>query len=184
MVMNGSLAVQIGELVLLILGIVVLHELAHVVVARVHGYRTVCMGISPLAVGIVFLDQPHTRYWSFQVVVPLLVTATATYAGLIALPITAAATQAALPGGWTWQFAFAIGLAVLSSSGDMASMLFETRRPLWGRDRVVRDVRLLKKIGGMVRFTAFGRQYIAREFGLSPQQFVKQALIAPATRKA
>jgi hypothetical protein len=171
--MNTLLAGHVAELVLLVVAIVIFHELAHIVVARAYGYRTVCLGISPLAVGIVFLDQPIRRYWALQVAVPMVVTAMVTYAGLVLLPITTAVIHSALPSGWQWPLVFAVTLAMLTSSGDMASMLLESRRPLWGKDRILRDIRLLRRIGGVIRFTDFGRQYVAEQFGVSADEFVK-----------
>jgi hypothetical protein len=175
---------HVAELVLLVLAIVVFHELAHILVARAYGYRTVCVAVSPLAVGIVFLDQPIRRYWTLQVVVPMVVTAAVTYVGLVSLPITSTLAQSALPAGWHWPLMFATGLALLTSSGDMLSMLFESRRPLWGRDRIARDVRLLKRVGGMIRFTEFGSQYVMEQFGVAPEEFVKLAAKPAARRQA
>jgi hypothetical protein len=182
--MNTLLAGHVAELVLLVLAIVVFHEVAHILVARAYGYRTVCLAISPLAVGIVFLDQPIRRYWALQVAVPMVVTALVTYVGLLLLPITTAVLQSALPSGWQWPLVFAVSLAMLTSSGDMASMLLESRRPLWGKDRILRDIRLLKRVGGFIRFTDFGRQYVAEQFGVSPDEFVKAAAKRGAPRQA
>jgi hypothetical protein len=179
--MNTLLAGHVAELALFVLAIVIFHELAHIMVARAYGYRTVCLAISPLAVGIVFLDQPIRRYWALQVTVPMVVTALVTYIGLITLPITAMVVQSALPAGQHWPLLFAVGLAMLTSSGDMASMLLESRRPLWGKDRILRDIRLLKRVGGIIRFTEFGRQYVTEQFGVSPDEFVKVAA-RPAAR--
>jgi hypothetical protein len=116
-----------------------------------------------------------------QVAVPMVVTAFVTFGGLALLPVTTAVMQSTLPAGWHWPLVLSVGLAMLTSSGDMASMLLESRRPLWGRDRILRDIRLLKRLGGIIRFTAFGRQYVAEQFGVSPDEFVKVAT-RPAAR--
>jgi hypothetical protein len=48
-------------------------------------------------------------------------------------------------------------MAVLTSGGDIAGLCMESRRPIWGDDRVLRDLRLLRKIPSLVRFTSYGR---------------------------
>ncbi len=172
--MDGELVAQLGSLALFVVVVLVLHELAHVVVARTYGYPVVCLGVSPLAIGIVFLDQPLRRYWLLQVTVPMAVTALATYFGLFVLPAPTSAPRVVFGGVVLGQWAFSLGLAALTGTGDLASMALEARRPLWGRERIVRDVRMLKQLGSLVRFTAFGRRYLAEEFGVSPSEFVRE----------
>jgi hypothetical protein len=48
-------------------------------------------------------------------------------------------------------------LAVLTSGGDIFGLLLELRRPVWGEDRILRDLRLLRRIPSVVRFTEYGR---------------------------
>ena len=110
--MDGGSAAELAGLGVFVAAILILHEMAHVAVARLHGYPVLC-------------------------------------------------------------------LAALTSSGDVAVMVAEFRRPVRGKDRIVRDVRLLKRMGSLIWFTGFGKSYVLREFGLSPRQFV-----AAASRRA
>ncbi len=182
--MPADLALQVVLLFFFVVAVLVLHELAHVLVARAYGYRAICLGLSPLAVGIVFLDEPRQRYWLLQVIVPTAVTAVATYLSLFVLLPPTSAPRVVFSGVVAGELAFSIALAVLTGLGDLASAVTEARRPLWGRDRVVRDVRMLKQIRSLVCFTAFGRRYVAEEFGQSPSEFEKAVALLWAAREA
>jgi hypothetical protein len=171
---------ELAGLVAFILVLLVVHEGAHVGVARAYGYPTVCLGFSPLAIGVVFLDRPTGRYWLLQVTVPLMLTAGVLYLGLFAFPLAPTLARVPLPGGLFGQMGLCLLLSAFTSSGDAASMATELHRPIVGRDRIVRDVRLLKKIGSLIRFTPFGRRYLVEEFGLSPEEFLR-AVVRPST---
>src|SRR5919202_1731177 len=63
-----------------LLAVVVCHEMTHVLIARLHGHRTVCIAVNPVGVAVVFEDTPSRRYWIWQVILPMLVTAVLSYA--------------------------------------------------------------------------------------------------------
>ena len=65
--------------------IVICHELTHILIARAHGHRLVCVAVNPVGAAVVFEDQPTTRYWCLQVLLPLLVTAAGSYLWLLGL---------------------------------------------------------------------------------------------------
>jgi hypothetical protein len=143
-----------------LLGVVISHELTHVAVAHAHGHRTVCVAVNPIGVAVIFEDTPSPRYWAWQVVLPMLVTAIGSYAwlyGLVTVPSELQGTEvsqgvlAALPG-------LVVLLALLTSGGDIVGLFFERRRPLKGDDRIRRDLRILRLMPTLVRFTPYGRQ--------------------------
>src|SRR4051794_12603726 len=142
-----------------LLGVVVSHELTHVLVARAHGHRTVCVAVNPIGVAVVFEDTPSPGYWAWQVMLPMLVTAICSYGwlyGLVTVPVAMQGTIASeavlgsLPG-------LVVLLAVLTSGGDVLGLFFERRRPLQGDDRIRRDLKVLRLMPTLVRFTAYGR---------------------------
>jgi hypothetical protein len=49
-------------------------------------------------------------------------------------------------------------LALLTSGGDILGLYFERRRPLESDDRIRRDLKILRLMPTLVRFTAYGRQ--------------------------
>jgi hypothetical protein len=140
--------------------VVACHELTHVLIARAHGHRLVCVALNPVGAAVVIEDQPTSRYWCWQVLLPLLVTAASSYLwllGLVALPLSDA--RSALPADiyslLPWQ---ALLLAVLTSLGDLLAWSLERRRPRSSGERVVRDLELLRKLPSVVRFTSYGRR--------------------------
>src|SRR5256885_1342685 len=52
--------------VLGLVGVVVSHELTHVLIAHAHGHRTVCVAVNPIGVAVVFEDTPCPRYLAWQ----------------------------------------------------------------------------------------------------------------------
>jgi hypothetical protein len=143
-----------------LLGVVISHELTHVAVAHVHGHRTVCVAVNPIGVAVIFEDTPSPRYWAWQVMLPMLVTAVGSYGwlyGLVTVPselqgtAVSQAVLGALPG-------LVALLALLTSGGDILGLFFERRRPLEGDDRIRRDLEILRLMPTLVRFTAYGRQ--------------------------
>ena len=154
------------------LAIVVCHELTHILIARSHGHRLVCVALNPLGAAVVIEDRPTARYWGLQVLLPLLVTAATGYVwllGLVSLPLGAAFpnlpadVHAVLP----WQ---ALLLAALTSSGDALGWLLERRNPRPCEERVARDLRLLRRLPSYVRFTAYGQL----QWGPTWEQIVAQ----------
>jgi hypothetical protein len=139
--------------------VVVCHELTHILVARAHGHRLVCVAVNPVGAAVVIEDQPTSRYWCWQVALPWLVTAGTSYLwllGLVGLPLgeslpnLPAGFQSALP----WQ---ALLLASLTSLGDLLACLLEQRRPRSTQERIVRDLQLLRRLPSVVRFTSYGQ---------------------------
>lgn len=141
-------------------GVVIGHELTHVAIAHAHGHRTVCVAVNPVGVAVIFEDTPSPGYGAWQVALPMLVTAIASYGwlyGLVTIPNelqgseTSQVVLGALPG-------LVVLLALLTSGGDILGLLFERRRPLEGDDRIRRDLEILRLMPTLVRFTAYGRQ--------------------------
>lgn len=146
-------------MVLGLLAVVALHEMTHVLIARAHGHPTVCVAVNPIGVAVVFEDTPSRSYWTWQVVLPMIVTAVVSYVWLFVLVSYPSPMQAnlaargvldSLPG-------IVLIMAVLTSGGDIFGLLMETRRPVWGEDRILRDLRILRKVPSLVRFTEYGR---------------------------
>ena len=143
------------------LSIVILHELTHVLVARLHGHRLVCVAVNPIGAAVVIEDRPTQRYALCQVVLPMLVTAALTYPWLYVLlahfpPVSSAADLQSQVDRLPW---LTLGLAALTSGGDIVGSLLSARRPLVGRERVLRDLRFLRRVPGLVRFTSYGRDH-------------------------
>ena len=142
-----------------LLAVVVCHEMTHVLIARLHGHRTVCVAVNPVGVAVVFEDTPSRRYWTLQVLLPMVVTAILSYAWLYTLISYPSQMQPVFASRGVLDTLPVIVtiMAVLTSGGDIAGLFMESRRPIWGDDRVLRDLRLLRKIPSLVRFTAYGR---------------------------
>lgn len=145
--------------VLGLLAVVVCHELTHVLIAKAHGHQTVCIAVNPIGVAVVFEDTPSPRYWGLQVLLPLAVTAVISYLWLYAL---ASAMAVVRPGFGAAEVIESLPLvvsmmAVLTSGGDILGFIMESRRPVWGEDRIVRDLRILRRLPSLVYFTAYGR---------------------------
>lgn len=147
-------------LVVGLVAIVVAHELTHVAIARAYGHRLVCVAFNPIGVAVVFEDTPEARYWSLQVILPALTTWCMSIVWLFGL-FGFFGASFALPGALQpIDLVLAVSvLSVLTSGGDIASWVLERRRPLWGDDRVLRDLRLLRKIPTLVLFTLYGRRW-------------------------
>ena len=75
----------VAWLILGLLAVVACHEATHVLIARAHGHPTVCVAVNPVGVAVVFEDTPSRRYWMWQVVLPMLVTAAVSYVWLFVL---------------------------------------------------------------------------------------------------
>jgi hypothetical protein len=139
--------------------VVACHELTHVLIARAHGHPTVCVAVNPVGVAVVFEDTPSRSYWAWQVVLPMIVTAVLSYIWLLVMVTSPSQLQAvfaargvvdALP-------LTVLVMALLTSGGDILGLVMETRRPVWGDDRILRDLRILRRVPSLVRFTAYGR---------------------------
>jgi hypothetical protein len=142
-----------------LLTVVVCHELTHVVIARAHGHETVCVAVNPVGVAVVFEDTPTPRYWALQVILPMVVTAVMSYVWLYALIAYPSEMQPVFASrGVLEQLPIVVAImAILTSGGDIFGFVLESRHPLWGEDRVLRDLKVLRKIPSLVRFTAYGR---------------------------
>ena len=140
--------------------IVVAHELTHVAIARAHGHRLVCVAVNIVGVAVVFEDTPSPRYWLLQVILPAVVTWSLSIAlvfGLLGL----------FGPGLVWPsmpvpgnlFLSVSLVSLLTSGGDVAAFIAERRKPLWGDERVLRDLRLLRKLPSLVWFTPYGQRW-------------------------
>src|SRR2546430_875636 len=133
-------------MILGLLAIVALHEMTHVFIARAHGHRTVCVALNPVGVAVVFEDTPSRSYWIWQVALPMAVTALVSYVWLLVMVTYPSQLQPSmLARGVADSLPFlAVILAVLTSGGDILGLILELRRPLWGEDRILRDLRVLR----------------------------------------
>jgi hypothetical protein len=139
--------------------LVVLHELTHVIIARLHGHPTVCVAINPIGVAVVFEDSPRARYWLLQVILPAVVSWVICYAWLYVLFAGFAPMQvrvdldtllANLP-------IIVTLLTILTSGGDIISGYVEVRKPVYGKDRIHRDFAVLQRMPALVLFTNHGK---------------------------
>lgn len=143
-----------------LIAVVVGHELTHVLIARAHGHETVCVAINPVGVAVVFEDTPSRRYWTWQVVLPMVVTAAMSYVWLVLLVGLSSSLQPAFTNRVSSELLplIAVFLAVLTSGGDILGVVVELRRPVWGDERIIRDLRILRRVRSVVRFTEYGRR--------------------------
>ena len=139
--------------------VVACHELTHVLIARAHGHPTVCVAVNPVGVAVVFEDTPSRSYWAWQVVLPMLVTAVLSYIWLFVMVTSPSQLQAVFAARGVVEALplTVVVMAVLTSAGDILGLVMETRRPVWGDDRILRDLRILRRVPSVVRFTAYGR---------------------------
>ena len=141
--------------------LVALHELTHVIIARLHGHPTVCVAINPIGVAVVFEDSPRARYWLLQVILPAVVSWAICYVWLYGLftypaPFQARINQADVLAQLPWIVTL---LTVLTSGGDIISGYVEVSKPVHGHARIHRDFAVLKKMPALVLFTAHGRKH-------------------------
>ncbi|MBI4494063.1 MAG: hypothetical protein HY690_14845 [Chloroflexi bacterium] len=143
-----------------LVAIIAAHELTHVAIARAYGHRLVCVAFNVIGVAVVFEDTPQPRYWLLQVALPALTTwclSTAWLFGLFGFfGLSLALPLPPQPGSLLLVVTV---LSVLTSGGDLAAFVIERRHPLWGDDRVLRDLRLLRKLPTLVLFTHHGRRW-------------------------
>lgn len=150
------------------------HELVHVAVARAHGYPVICVGFSPVAVAVVFADGPRFRYWLMQFTLPLLATWGMLWAWLwTSTQLVGSRGPWPLIAGLDLLLLTAGGLAFATSLGDLASLVMEVRRPVFGEERVRRDLRILRKLPATrVVFTSGGQQWIPTWESIAPDSAV------------
>jgi hypothetical protein len=145
--------------VLGLLAVIVCHEMTHVFIARAHGHDMVCFAVNPVGVAVVFEDTPSRRYWTLQVLLPMLVTAALSYVWLFTLISYPSPLQSSFAARGVLESlpAVVVLMAVLTSGGDILGFFMESRKPVHGDQRVLRDLRILRKMPSLVRFTAYGR---------------------------
>ena len=149
----------VAWLVLGFLALVALHELTHVLIAKLHGHPTVCVAINPIGVAVVFEDAPRERYWLLQVILPALVSWAVCYArlyGLFTYPASYNAGVEAALGQLPWIVAL---VTVLTSGGDALSGYLDVAKPVHGPARIHRGFEVLRKTPSLVLFTAHGRKH-------------------------
>ena len=149
----------VAWMVLGLLAVVALHELTHVLIARAHGHRTVCVAVNPVGVAVVFEDTPSHAYWIWQVALPMTVTAIVGYLWLLVMVTYRSQVQPSMAARGVADSLplIAVIMAILTSGGDILGLVLEVRRPVWGEERILRDLRILRKLPAMVRFTEYGR---------------------------
>jgi hypothetical protein len=148
-------------LVIGFLTLIALHELTHVLIARLYGHPTVCVAINPIGVAVVFEDTPRARYWLLQVVLPAIVSWAIIYVWLYGLFTYPAPFQARI------DLERILGhlplvvtlLTALTSGGDIVSGYVEVSKPVHGHARIHRDFAVLRKLPSLVFFTAHGRKH-------------------------
>lgn len=145
------------ELIGVVVLIVLAHELTHLWVARLHGQRLICVSINPIGVAVVFEGEASHCHAVWQVVAPLLVTLAATVAWLWLAPSGTLGSDGTGHQLSEQAVRLAALLAVLTSGGDIVGSCLEAARPLCGADRVERDLRFLRRLPGLTRFTGYGR---------------------------
>jgi hypothetical protein len=142
-----------------LLAVVACHEMTHVLIAHAHGHRTVCIAVNPVGVAVVFEDTPSRTYWGWQVILPMVVTAVLSYGWLFVMVTYPSELQPVFAArGVLDTLPLAVFLmAVLTSGGDIFGLVMEMRSPVWGEERILRDLRILRKVPSVVRFTEYGR---------------------------
>jgi len=163
-------------LIVVIAGVTLLHELTHVLVARLFNYRPLAWGLAtwgplPLGAFIIFddtFDSDWPRlYWPLQLVAPWLVTAaTLPLAWLVGF-------QAA---GLSWATAGRIAISpvfillslLVSASGSLGDLILVLAMPrLAARepDVTLWDIKLHQGFGARPIFTPHGREALQRRYG-------------------
>jgi hypothetical protein len=169
-------------LLVAVLGIALLHECAHVLVARLFRYRLLAWGPAmwgpvPMGVFVLFDDtfEPnwHPLYWPLQLGLPWLVTAAS-------LPLAWAAGFRA--GGLSWMSAGHLAISpafllllsplvsALGSLGDLGLVLAMPRLAETEPDLTLRDMNIHQALGGRPFFTLHGQRALQQRYGESARQ--------------
>lgn len=168
-------------LVLVVLGITLAHELAHLVVAQLFGYRPLAWGLAawgPIVLGafVIFDDtlEPNWSpfYWPSQLIIPLLLTAAL-------LPL--AWSVGFFAAGLSWVTAARIALEpaflilslLVSASGSFGDLLLVLAMPHLAKtepDLTLRNFRIHQSFGAHPIFTRYGREALCRRYREEPDQ--------------
>jgi hypothetical protein len=176
-------------LVVVVLGITLLHELAHVLVARLFGYRPLAWGPVVLGAFIIFDDtfEPDwpPLYWPLQLVLPWLVTAAtlplAWLLGFEAAGLTwATAGQLAIS---PMMLILSLLVSALGSLGDLILVLTMPRLATREPDLTLRDMKMHQKFGARPIFTHYGQDALQRRYGESANEVWERAKTLPARRR-
>lgn len=158
-------------LIIAVLGVAALHELAHVLVARLFGYRPLAWGPVTGGAFIIFDDtfEPDWSpfYWPLQLLAPWLATsASLPLVWLLTFRVAgygwAAAAQAA-----TTQ-AFVLLSLLISAAGSLGDLVLVTAMPRLAAsepDLTLRDMRLHQALRARPFFTRHGREALQRRYG-------------------
>ncbi len=160
-----------------VLGIALLHECAHVLVARLFKYRLLAWGPAlwgpvPMGVFVLFDDsfqsEWHPLYWPLQFGVPWLVTAAL-------LPLAWAAGFRAAGLSWMSAGQMAISppfllllsplVSALGSLGDLALVLAMPRLAETEPDLTLRDMNMHQTLGARPVFTRYGQRALHGRYG-------------------
>jgi len=173
-------------LLIAVLGITLLHEGTHVLVARLFGYRPLAWGPVnwgpvPLGAFVLFDDtfEPrwHPLYWPLQLSLPLLVTAAS-------LPLAWAAGFRAAGLGWMSAGRMAISPAFLllsllvsglGSLGDLILVLAMPRLAAMEPDLTLRDMKMHQGLGARPVFTRHGLRALQERYGEPARQVWERA---------
>jgi hypothetical protein len=169
-------------------GITLLHELIHLLVAHLFGYRLLAWGPVTLGAFVLFDDtfDPdwHPLYWPLQLIVPWLTTAAT-------LPLVwLLAFQAA---GLDWEMAGRLAISpvllmvsllasALGSIGDLILVLQMPRLATREPDLTLRDMKTHQKFGARPIFTRYGRDALQRRYGMSANEVWERARTLPPAR--
>jgi hypothetical protein len=180
-------------LLVAVLGIALLHEGAHVLVARLFRYRLLAWGPArwgPVPVGaFVLFDDTfdrswHPLYWPLQLVLPWLVTAAS-------LPIVWAAGFRAAGLSWTSAgrmafspafFLLSLLVSALGSLGDLVLVLAMPRLAATEPDLTLRDMKMHQSLGARPVFTRHGKRALQGRYGEPAQQVWDRAKALPPIR--
>jgi hypothetical protein len=173
-------------LLVAVIGIALLHECAHVLVARLFKYRTLAWGPVnwgpvPLGAFVLFDDtfesNWHPLYWPLQLGVPWLVTAAS-------LPLAWAAGYRAAGLSWMSAGRLAVSpaflllsllVSALGSLGDLILVLAIPRLAAVEPDLTLRDMKMHQSLGARPIFTLHGQQALQGRYGESAQQVWERA---------
>ena len=174
-------------LIAVILIIALVHELTHVLVARMFGYRPLAWGLVVGGAFIIFDDtfEPGwpRRYWPMQLVVPWLATAAL-------LPLAWLVGFRAAGVGWAeagWiaiSPTFLVLSLLVSASGSLGDLILALAMPRVATreaDMTLWDMRLHQGFGARPIFTRYGQEALLRRYGEPASLIWKRARRLPRT---
>jgi hypothetical protein len=180
-------------LLVTVLGIALLHECSHVLVARLFKYRLLAWGPVnwgpvPLGAFVLFDDTFESNwpplYWPLQLGVPWLVTAAS-------LPLAWAAGFRAAGLSWMSAGRLAVSpaflllsllVSALGSLGDLILVLAMPRLAAIEPDLTLRDMKMHQSLGARPVFTRYGQRALQGRYGEPARQVWDRARALPPIR--